>query len=288
MRASLARALASALGTEVRGARPLGGGCISEAFVCDLEDGRQVFVKANDDCDPSMFCAEARGLAFLREAEAVRVPEVIAVDDEDSSEPFLVLEYVRPGSPGPHFSDELGRGLARLHGCTPTGFGLDHPNLLATLPQDNHSEDDWPTFYVERRLRPFVRRAVDQQIAPARWTQRFEPLFGRMADLVGDAEAPARLHGDLWSGNVHVDEDGAPVLIDPAVYGGHREIDLAMLELFGSPGPRFYGAYDEIWPLAPGRSERVALYQLYPLLAHVLLFGGSYLQQTESCLSRYL
>jgi fructosamine-3-kinase len=133
-----------------------------------------------------------------------------------------------------------------------------------------------------------VRAAIDSGHAPARWSRDFDRLFVRMPELTGPPESPARLHGDLWGGNVLADEQGAPCLIDPAVYGGHREVDLAMLRLFGGADPRCFAAYDETWPLAPGHEDRVRLYQLYPLLVHVNLFGGSYVQSVESALHAYL
>ncbi len=287
MRAATKQAVAAAVGSEVVDHRSVGGGSINEAFACSLADGRRVFVKANRGTDPRMFPCEARGLAWLREADALRVPDVIAVNQADASDPFLVLEMLVAGGRRNDYDETLGRGLANLHLRGADEFGFDEPNFLATLDQDNTPCDDWPTFYVQRRLEPLVRLAVDHGHVRAGWPAKFDAVFTRMADLAGPAEPPARLHGDLWSGNLHADADGAPVLIDPAVYGGHREIDLAMLRLFGSPSPRFFAAYNEVYPLAPGYEDRVKLYQLYPLLAHVNLFGGGYVGSTESALAAY-
>lgn len=280
MKEDVRRRVAAALGAGVAAARPLSGGDINLAFAVTLVDGREVFVKTNPAADPRMFACEARGLAWLREAGAVRIPEVLA--DEPS---FLALELLSGGRRAADYDERLGRGLAALHRFGADRFGLDEDNFLATLEQDNTPDDDWAEFYAHRRLEPLVRRAIDAGHAPAGWAARFAALFGRMADLVGPAEPPARLHGDLWSGNLHTDDDGAPVLIDPAVYGGHREIDLAMLQLFGAPGARFFAAYDETYPRAPGAGDRVALYQLYPLLAHVNLFGRGYVAAVEGALT---
>lgn len=284
----LEAAVAAALGSEITRARPVAGGSINQALACQLADGRRVFVKGNPGGDPRMFPCEARGLAWLAEAGALRVPEVVAVNRETDPVPFLVLELLDPGRPAADHDAALGRGLAALHRAGAPGFGLDHDNFLATLEQDNTPAPDWPTFYVQRRLEPLVRRAIDAGDAPASWSAAFERLYARAGELAGPTEPPARLHGDLWSGNLHRDPAGAPVLIDPAVYGGHREIDLAMLQLFGSPGPRFFAAYDEAFARAPGHRDRVALYQLYPLLAHVNLFGGGYVGAVESALGRYV
>lgn len=286
MRRDLEQTVAAAMGSPIARAQPVSGGCINEAFACELADGRRVFVKGNRDADPRMFPAEARGLEWLAEAEALRVPRVLAVSAETGAVPFLALELFEPAR-GRDYDETLGRGLAALHRYGAPSFGLDHTNFLATLEQDNTPADDWPTFYAHRRLEPQVRLAIDANIAPRSWIASFDGLYARMAELAGPPEPPARLHGDLWSGNLFADEHGAPVLIDPAVYGGHREIDLAMLQLFGSPGARFFAAYDETYPRAPGHQDRLALYQLYPLLAHVNLFGQSYVGQVDAALRRY-
>lgn len=286
MRAKTRAAVAAALGTPVESARAVGGGSINEAYACNLGDGTAVFVKANRGCDPRMFRCEARGLAWLAEADAIRVPNVIAVNEPGASEPFLVLEMLEGARRAPDYDVALGRGLARLHRFGAPTVGFDEPNFLATLEQDNTAESDWPTFYAHRRLEPLVELAVDRGHVGSAWPMKFERLFARIHELAGPVEPPSRLHGDLWSGNLHADDNGAPVLIDPAVYGGHREIDLAMLRLFGSPSARFLSAYEEVYPLAPGHPERVALYQLYPLLAHVNLFGGGYVGSTEAALAQ--
>lgn len=290
MRAAVSDAVGRALGSEVAGARALGGGDINDAYAVELADGRQVFVKANDDAPRTMFPAEARGLAWLAEAEALRVPEVLAVSEVDGEEPpFLALEMLEPGRRRvADFDERLGRGLAALHGYGADGFGLDHDNFIGSLPQTNASEEDWPTFYRRQRLEPMLRRAADRGLATGGMRKGAGELFGRLEEVVGEPEPPARLHGDLWGGNLHVDASGQPCLIDPAVYGGHREVDLAMMQLFGGFGSRVFEAYDEAWPLGDGWRERIPLYQLYPLLVHVNLFGGGYVGSVERALDRAL
>ena len=317
--AGLAEALARALGSKVVRSSGLSGGDINQASQVTLADGRELFVKSNPSAPPGMFAAEARGLAWLAEARALRVPEVIAVspasggprgkpDPADGGArddvPFLVLELIRRdarggGAAAGHgagdagFDDQLGQGLAALHRFGAPRFGLDHDNFIGRLPQANQplAGDDgsgagWAAFYRERRLEPQLRRAVDGGLASPAMRAGLARLFTRLESLVGAVEPPSRLHGDLWGGNLMRDAEGAPCLIGPAVYGGHREVDLAMMRLFGGFGSRVFAAYEEAWPLAPGGAERVDLYQLYPLLVHVNLFGGGYVGSVEAALAR--
>lgn len=281
------RAVSEALGAKVTDVRSLGGGDINDAFQVDLVDGRRVFVKTNDRASRAMFPAEARGLRWLAGAGALRVPEVLAVSSEEGDgPPFLALEYLAPAPRQPGFDEVLGRGLADLHRAGADGFGLDHDNFIGRLPQSNAPHDDWPTFYREERLLPQLRLAAERGLASDRMRAGFDRLFERLPSLVGPAEPPARLHGDLWGGNLHADDRGAPCLIDPAVYGGHREMDLAMMRLFGGFGETVFRAYDEAHPLAEGHEERVPLYQIYPLMVHVNLFGSGYVGSVERALAR--
>jgi fructosamine-3-kinase len=202
------------------------------------------------------------------------VPEVLACIDDP---PALVLEWIEPGAGG---SDEaLGRSLAALHGAGAAGFGAVPDNFIGPLPQRNDERPTWPRFYAECRVEPQVRTARDAGALDAEEARRFRTLCEAMEARTGPAEPPARLHGDLWSGNAVRGADGRTWLVDPAVYGGHREVDLAMMRLFGGFAPRCFDAYEEAAPLAPGWAERVALYQIYPLLVHVNLFGIGYKDQ---------
>lgn len=280
MEKALASEIGADLGAVVDSASPVSGGCISDAYRCRLGDGRDVFIKVQRRAPKDFFALEAEGLAWLAEAEALATPRVLGHGTE-----YLILEYMEPGPRRASYDEELGRGLARLHKYGASSFGWHRGNFLATLPQDNHSSSHWAEFYGERRLRPLLKRAIDEGHAPPSWSRRFDSLFARLEDLVGPEEAPARLHGDLWSGNLHCTPDGAPAIIDPAVYGGHREVDLAMLKLFGSPSSAMFRAYDEVYPRASGHEDRTSLYQLYPLLAHVALFGRSYVSSVEGALA---
>jgi fructosamine-3-kinase len=283
----LATALTRALGSAPATARRLSGGDINDAFEVHLADARTVFVKTNAHAAPEMFPAEARGLAFLAEAKALRIPQVLAVSSARDPVNFLALELVHSKAPRRDFDETLGRGLAALHRFGAPSFGLDHDNFIGSLPQSNRAHARFSEFFEKERLLPQLERAVTQGRASAGMRRGFERLFARLSDLAGPDEPPSRLHGDLWGGNLHTDETGGPCLIDPAVYGGHREIDLAMMRLFGGFGERVFESYSEAFPLSPGARERVPLYQLYPLMVHVNLFGGGYAGQVDSILARY-
>ncbi|HVX95614.1 MAG TPA: fructosamine kinase family protein [Polyangia bacterium] len=280
-------ALEAAVGGKVAGARPVSGGDINAAHAITFTNGRRLFLKTNAREPAGMFQAEAEGLAWLAAARALRVPEVVACGPG-----FLALELVnfpREDGAAPRatdFDEQLGHGLAALHRFGAPRFGLDRDNFIGRLPQDNATEPDWPTFYRARRLEPQLRLAVDEGLASPRLRSGFGRLFARLPELCGPPEPPARLHGDLWAGNLLVDDVGAPCVCDPAVYGGHREVDLAMMRLFGGFSARVFAAYDDAWPLAAGHEERVALYQLYPLMVHVNLFGGGYVGQVEAAIER--
>jgi fructosamine-3-kinase len=274
-------AVEAALGSAVVAWEGVSGGDINEAHEARLSDGRWVFVKSNREAPAGMFAAEARGLDWLGQARALRVPEVIAQGPD-----FLVLELIRPGRRKPNFDELLGRGLAALHRAGAPGFGLDHDNFIGRLAQANQPLPTWAEFYRERRLLPQLRLAVEGQRASVAMRRGFDRLLARLEELVGPPEPPARLHGDLWGGNAMVDEQGLPCLIDPAVHGGHREIDLAMMRLFGGFSPRVFGAYNEAFPLPLGHEARVPLYQLYFLMVHVNLFGSSYVASVEHTLAR--
>jgi fructosamine-3-kinase len=196
--------------------------------------------------------------------------------------PFLALEWIDEGLLDARGEEELGRGLARVHAAGAPAFGSPPPGAplgglrLGAVELPAATAPDWPSFYAEHRLAPLLRAAADRGALPPGGAAAIEAVIDRLPELAGPPEPPARLHGDLWSGNVLAGADGRPRLIDPAAYGGHREVDLAMLRLFGAPSPRMLAAYEEVLPLAAGHERRVPLWQLFPLLVHAALFGGSY------------
>jgi fructosamine-3-kinase len=266
-------------------AAAVGGGDINEAFRVRLADGTDAFVKTRADPHPGEYAAEAAGLRWLAEPGALRTPRVLEV-----AEGYLALEWVPGGRLSVEGAEELGRGLAATHDAGAPCFGDPGgtgPARLGSLLLGNEPAGDWPTFYGERRLLPLARAAAGRgRLSPAGGAA-VAAVCERLDQLCGPAEAPARLHGDLWSGNVMADASGRPWLIDPSAYGGHREVDLAMLRLFGAPSERVFESYAERSPLAEGWRDRVELYQLLPLLVHAALFGGSYGAAAERAARRY-
>jgi fructosamine-3-kinase len=283
-------------------ARRVGGGDINEAWRVTLMDGSTAFVKTRADAGPGEYEAEAEGLAWLAEPGALRTPRVREVGED-----YLALEWIEPGRLDAAGAEELGRGLAvthtagaaafgdpRLGGSSAAGSDEPHdgsgagtPSQFGSLRLSNEPTADWPSFYAERRLRPLAALARERGTLTEMGVRAVERVCGRIAELAGPAEPPARLHGDLWSGNVMAGTEGRPWLIDPSAYGGHREVDLAMLRLFGAPSERVFAAYAEVAPLADGWEERVQLWQLMPLLVHAVLFGGSYPAAAERIALHY-
>lgn len=276
---SLETEIASCVGAQVVAARGLTGGDINDAYAVSLGDGRNVFVKTRADAPARMFATEAAGLEWLREANALRLPQVIGFGER-----FLALELLESSAPAGDFDVVLGQGLARLHRFGASEFGLGHDNFIGTLEQANAPCATWTEFYRERRLLPQIELALRAGSVPSIWTQRFERLLASLPERIPH-EPPHRLHGDFWGGNLHVGPRGEPCLIDPAAYAGNREVDLALMRLFGGFSQRVFAAYNAEFPLLPGADERVELYQLYPLLVHVNLFGGSYVGSVERALA---
>ncbi len=281
----LAAAVADALGAAVRSSSPVGGGSNHAARV-ELADGRVAFVKHHPQAPPGAFASEAAGLRWLGEPRALRVPEVLGVGEEPEAR-FLALEWVGSGPAPAGAAERFGRGLARLHRAGADAFGWHADNVIGPLPQANGPCDTWPEFLAERRLLPMARLAHARGGLGAAGLAAAEALAVRLPDLCGPPEPPARLHGDLWGGNAILGAVGGPALIDPAVYGGHREMDLAMMRLFGGFPAAAFDAYAEEFPLAPGHEDRVELCQLHPLLVHAALFGGGYGASAERIARRY-
>ncbi|MBP8822129.1 MAG: fructosamine kinase family protein [Flavobacteriales bacterium] len=266
---------------------PVHGGSINDTYRLETDRG-DLFLKVNtSDQFPSLFIAEARGLELLRSTQVLRVPNTIAQGSWDDTT-FLVLEYIPPANEEePGLQTRFGRALAKLHGHSQTNFGLDHDNHIGLLPQGNTPYATWAEFMVRCRFEPLVQLARNNQRIHAGDVFRFERLYGRLPDLF-PVEAPSLLHGDLWKNNYIATTAGEPVLIDPAVYYGHREMDLAMTRLFGGFHRDFYRAYHEEAPLEAGWEQRVDLCNLYPLLVHLNLFGGSYADRVGAVLRRYV
>lgn len=277
MNEALRAAIEHALGATVVDGRPVGGGSIASASRLQLDDGRRVFLKVLTH-QAGDFSEEAAGLSRLRAVGALRVPEVLAHGSEGGTR-FLLLEWIASGRSAKDYSQALGRGLAQLHRDSASDrCGLEHDNHIGATPQPNHWGDDWIAFWRERRLGYQLALAQRKGVADGRLTSAVQAVIDAAADIAAPTadEPMSLLHGDLWSGNVMTDEGGSPVLIDPAIYFGHREAELGMTRLFGGFGENFYRAYDAAWPLAAGWRERLPLYALYHALNHLNLFGGGY------------
>jgi fructosamine-3-kinase len=261
------------------------GGCINQTVVLSTDKG-SYFLKVNPDVPQDFFIRESEGLGALRSAgTGLIVPEVIAADAPRADQPgYLLMEYVPTASRGEAF--DFGSRLARLHQQTRKQFGFDHDNYIGRLPQSNQRMDDWIDFFCAQRIEPQLRQAIDTGKIDAQWHVHWDRLAGRLDQLIPDC-APSLLHGDLWSGNYMFHTDGRAVLIDPAVYYGHPEMDLAFSKLFGGFDAAFYQGYEEINPLEPGFSKRMDIHNLYPLLVHVNLFGGHYNYSVTNILSRF-
>jgi fructosamine-3-kinase len=270
---------------QVRFMEFLSGGCINVAVKLDTTAGN-FFVKFNERPEAlAMFAAEARGLELLASAGALRIPAVLA-HGQQAGRAYLVLEYLGPGFGAANYWANLGRGLAQQHRQQSPTFGLDFDNYIGELRQANPPSGDGLAFFAEHRLRAQAGLAFYHGLVGQDLLRQVDKLCERLPQLL-PAEPACLLHGDLWSGNVLVDGAGQPALVDPAVYYGFREAELAFTQLFGGFADDFYAAYQEAYPLEPGFAERAAIYNLYPLLVHVNLFGQGYLSGVERTLARY-
>lgn len=285
---AIERAVSDALGEpfRVRAERAVGGGCINEA-VCLEGANRSIFVKLNRADRLAMFEAEAAGLAAIRASNSVRAPEPIAwgIDGERC---WLALEFLALGPGQPFTGARLGEQLATMHRSVATAFGWERDNTIGSTPQPNPWTADWASFLRQQRIGPQLELARSNGL-PASTLDRAERLQALLPTLFDGYHPQASLlHGDLWGGNWAADAGGNPAVFDPAVYFGDRESDLAMTELFGGFDAGFYRAYDRAWPLDPGYETRRDLYQLYHILNHFNLFGGSYASQARALIDRLL
>ena len=291
LRISVQRYLTDSAGrsVEVVDLAPMTGGCIHNTLVLSTNLGDRFFLKWSPDPQKDAFAAEADGLRALSGSRGPRVPSVIGHSAPAETPSWLLLEFVPHGPPAPDYWETLGRGLANLHTIRSEPYGWNRANYIGSLPQANDPTDAWEAFWWTRRLLPQLELAREGRRLPGRW-EDWELLQSGLPRLVAcDAVGASLLHGDLWSGNVFPGPTGQPVLVDPAVYRGHGEVDLAMTELFGGFPALFYSAYEAVRPLDDGyREARRPLYQLYPLLVHVNLFGGSYVNTTARTLQQLL
>jgi fructosamine-3-kinase len=263
-----------------------GGGCINHGGKLETSSG-DFFLKWNDrSAHPGMFLAESTGLRTLSSARALRIPEVIAVG-ETSAHQYLLLEFIDAKAKKKSYWKDFGYGLAKMHQCSAPLFGGDHENYIGSLPQHNGFSKRWTDFFIEKRLKIQLDLGSKNRLINPSILKRFDDLYKQLPSIF-PTEKPSLLHGDLWSGNLITDNFGNACLIDPAVYYGNREADLAMTTLFGGFDPEYLASYNEVFPLIPGFEARFDIYNLYPLLVHVNLFGKSYLSRVVSILDHFV
>lgn len=263
----------------------VGGGCINNSLKLKTTAG-DFFIKTNSaEAYPGMFEAEAKGLKILADANAIYVPQPVA-NGEFENTSFIIIEFVESSAKNKNFWKNFGSNLAKLHRASNEYFGLDHDNYIGSLYQSNKQNNSWIEFFIYQRLQPQLEFAQSGSKINSSVINSFEKLYKKLPELLFE-EKPSLLHGDLWSGNFMVNANGEASLIDPAVYFGHREVDLAMTHLFGGFANEFYDSYNEEWPLEKEYYNRFDIYNLYPLLVHVNLFGGGYLEQVKYILRRF-
>lgn len=255
---------------------PVSGGCINNTSKILTNEG-SYFLKWNIDCDKNMFDLEKKGLEMLASAQSIQTPKIISIESE-----YLLMDFIETVSVNTSSWEEAGRAIAELHQISSKSFGLDYNNFIGTLVQDNKQKDMWVDFYINQRIYPQLLSGN----FPLSTINLFEKFFINVENFFPE-ECPSLLHGDFWQGNFLMSTDGI-FLIDPAIYFGFREMDIAMTKLFGGFNNRFYEAYHEYFPLAEGWKDRVDICNLYPLLLHANLFGGSYHSQLISIVKRFI
>ncbi|SDC59816.1 Fructosamine-3-kinase [Algoriphagus faecimaris] len=270
--------------SKLKDASLIAAGSHNQGIRLETQEG-SFFLKINFDHERDILKKEAAGLALLRNSTFLQVPNVVGfgrVGDYN----YLLMEFIQKRRQNSNYWENLGIGLAHLHLTQQSQFGLEEDNFIASLNQRNLPTDKWLDFFVEYRLEPLIGKAYFDRLVPLDFLKRFQEIYPKLNGIFPE-ENPALLHGDLWSGNVICNEDGQPALIDPAVYFGHREMDLAFSRLFGGFDQEFYEAYESAFPLAPGFESRMGIYNLYPLLVHLNLFGSAYLPGIERILKRF-
>lgn len=279
------KVIAEEIGSKVELTRvdPVSGGCINNGIKLITSEGIY-FLKWNSQAG-DMFEKESRGLELLRAPGIVTIPNTIGFGTLDSTD-YLLMEFISGGPRSVDYWADFGEKLAALHQISQTNFGLDHDNYIGSLAQSNELNSSWVEFFINQRLRIQLDLANDRNLIPMKILTAFDSLMSRLPQLLPE-EQPSLLHGDLWSGNVMVGNDGEICLIDPAVYFGHREIELAFTTLFGGFDQAFYQAYNEQFPLTAGYEDRFDICNLYPLLVHLNLFGSSYLPGIQATLKKF-
>ncbi|HET6527758.1 MAG TPA: fructosamine kinase family protein [Balneolaceae bacterium] len=275
------------LSKNIKAVQSVSGGSINEAAKIRLDDGQSCFLKWNRTAGAEMFSKEEQGLKLLKSAgTGLSIPIVFATGETKAGIGFLVQEFITRGQPKPDSASTFGEALAELHRHHKKQFGLEYDNYIGRLPQANTWHKNWVDFFIDARIQPQLKMATDSKKLGEETIAHFESLYKLLPEIFPE-ELPSLIHGDLWSGNYFYDETGKAAVYDPAVYYGLREIELAFTHLFGGFPSEFYRAYESVYPLQTGFSKRKDVYNLYPLLVHTNLFGGSYGQQVKSIVKRF-
>jgi len=267
-------------GLNVQRYEPVNGGDINSSY-CLFTSKEKYFLKVNDKNKYSlMFERETNGLDKLREYCTLKIPQVIKQSSCNDRQ-YLLLEWLEKGSPKKDMWENFGNALAIMHKQPQQYFGSGEDNYIGSLDQNNDQHDEWHSFYTECRIKPLVKKLFDSGDFTAA-DIRDADLFCKSLKTILPNEPPSLLHGDLWAGNYMIISSGYAAIFDPAVYCGHREMDIGMTKLFGGFDQRFYGAYNGIYPLEKGWEKRLPITQLYPLLVHAVLFGGHYIDSVKN------
>lgn len=287
MKPEIKNKIESYLDVKINSSNPVGGGCINEAQIITTSANKSYFLKTNFSSPSDMFLKEANGLKELSKPKVIRVPQVITVDSK-----FILLENIKAGSRSKNFWENFGRNFARLHKYHSDSFGFFEDNYIGSTNQLNlaaeNEKNNWKEFYLKKRLMFQINLAEKNNYLRSELSKAFGKLESKIDAILDDGIKPSLLHGDLWSGNFILDDTGNAALIDPAVYYGDREADLAMTKLFGGFDQKFYSAYNEEFPLREGYQFRENIYKLYHVLNHLNLFGSGYYHQAVSLINYYI
>lgn len=277
---------ANTIGISIKRSTPVSGGDINEAFKIETDDNKIYFLKINDNFRyPEMFEKEATGLKILKSSCHLAVPNVVQCGITDNRQ-YLMLEWIERGVPAKDCSEDFGKAIAEMHKIPQSYFGFYKDNYIGSLKQINAQHQDWSSFYTHCRMMPLIKKLFENHYISLADVAQAEN-FCKLLDDIFPAESPSLLHGDLWAGNFMIDQNGYAAIYDPAVYFGHREMDIGMSRLFGGFSKEFYDGYSETYPLEKNWQKRLPYTQLYPLLVHALLFGGHYIRSVKEVFKEF-
>lgn len=270
------------LGDKITSIKSVLGGDINTTYRLTFKSDQTAFLKMNEEAPSFMFQAESKGLKLLQSADTeLTIPNVLLLGDN-----FLLLEWIEEGGGKPGSAYNFGVELAKLHKTSDSRFGLDHDNFIGRLPQSNTQHNNWPDFFAIERIEPQIKMGIESHKLNRSVLKEAASLYKKLGSIF-PKEQPALLHGDLWSGNYMFTQKSSAGIFDPAVYYGHREMDISMTRLFGGFSADFYSGYNDEYPLEAGFEDRIKLCNLYPVLVHANLFGGSYSRQAENIIKNY-